>query len=99
MDDTGAVPRLPVLNPVTQYEKVHRIGEGTYGVVCECKPPCPLPFLVGVVFQLPQSQNPFRWARFKDSSSCRRALFQCFTLLAPLIAGIKRAAQGRSRHC
>lgn len=27
--------RLPVLAPVTDYEKLHRIGEGTYGVVCE----------------------------------------------------------------
>lgn len=26
---------LPVTNPVTDYEKLHRIGEGTYGVVCE----------------------------------------------------------------
>ncbi len=25
---------LPVLNPVTEYEKIRRVGEGTYGVVC-----------------------------------------------------------------
>jgi hypothetical protein len=27
-------PLLPVIDPVTDYEKLHRIGEGTYGVVC-----------------------------------------------------------------
>ena len=27
--------RLPVLDSVQEYEKLHRIGEGTYGVVCE----------------------------------------------------------------
>lgn len=26
---------LPVRDPVTNYEKIKRIGEGTYGVVCE----------------------------------------------------------------
>lgn len=26
---------LPILNPVTEYEKIKRVGEGTYGVVCE----------------------------------------------------------------
>lgn len=26
---------LPVVNPVVNYEKIKRIGEGTYGVVCE----------------------------------------------------------------
>lgn len=26
---------LPVLSPVTDYEKVKRVGEGTYGVVCK----------------------------------------------------------------
>ena len=26
---------LPVLHPVTDYEKIKRVGEGTYGVVCE----------------------------------------------------------------
>lgn len=25
---------LPVLHPVTDYEKIKRVGEGTYGVVC-----------------------------------------------------------------
>eukprot|EP00803_Ostreobium_quekettii_P004303 evm.model.scf_3792.1 EVM.evm.TU.scf_3792.1 scf_3792:2804-11246(-) len=37
MEDAGALARLPVLNPVTQYEKVHRIGEGTYGVVYKAR--------------------------------------------------------------
>ena len=27
-------PALPVRDPVTNYEKIKRIGEGTYGVVC-----------------------------------------------------------------
>lgn len=27
---------LPVYDSVSAYEKLHRIGEGTYGVVCEC---------------------------------------------------------------
>ena len=27
---------LPVLESVSKYEKLQRIGEGTYGVVCEC---------------------------------------------------------------
>lgn len=26
---------LPVFDSVAAYEKLHRIGEGTYGVVCE----------------------------------------------------------------
>lgn len=26
---------LPVLDPVQDYEKIKRIGEGTFGVVCE----------------------------------------------------------------
>ena len=26
---------LPVVESVAAYEKLHRIGEGTYGVVCE----------------------------------------------------------------
>lgn len=26
---------LPVRDPVTNFEKIKRIGEGTYGVVCE----------------------------------------------------------------
>lgn len=26
---------LPVLDSVTDYEKIERIGEGTFGVVCE----------------------------------------------------------------
>ena len=26
---------LPVLDPVANYEKIKRIGEGTYGVVCK----------------------------------------------------------------
>lgn len=26
---------LPVLHPVTDYEKIKRVGEGTYGVVCK----------------------------------------------------------------
>ena len=28
---------LPVLHPVTDYEKIKRVGEGTYGVVCKSK--------------------------------------------------------------
>jgi len=28
--------QLPVLDPVTDYEKIKRIGEGTFGIVCEC---------------------------------------------------------------
>ena len=28
-------PPLPVVDPVSNYEKLHRIGEGTYGVVCK----------------------------------------------------------------
>lgn len=31
----GPEQALPVLNPVTDYEKIKRVGEGTYGVVCE----------------------------------------------------------------
>jgi hypothetical protein len=31
----GSASRVPVSAPVTDYEKLHRIGEGTYGVVCE----------------------------------------------------------------
>ena len=31
----GHEQALPVLNPVTDYEKIKRVGEGTYGVVCE----------------------------------------------------------------
>lgn len=27
---------LPVHDPVGNYEKIKRIGEGTYGVVCKC---------------------------------------------------------------
>lgn len=27
---------LPVLDSVTDYEKIKRIGEGTFGIVCEC---------------------------------------------------------------
>lgn len=27
---------LPVKDSVSNYEKISRIGEGTYGVVCEC---------------------------------------------------------------
>lgn len=26
---------LPVVHPVTDYEKIKRVGEGTYGVVCK----------------------------------------------------------------
>ena len=35
----GASPArtLPVFDSVASYEKVHRIGEGTYGVVCKCR--------------------------------------------------------------
>ena len=29
--------RLPVLDPVTDYEKIERAGEGTYGVVCRSR--------------------------------------------------------------
>ena len=36
-DDAAAAP-LPVPHPVIDYEKVSRIGEGTYGVVCESDP-------------------------------------------------------------
>ncbi len=28
------LPPLPVPDPVHDYEKIRRIGEGTYGVVC-----------------------------------------------------------------
>lgn len=34
----------PVVDPVTDYEKIKRIGEGTYGVVCKsqrCSLTCP----------------------------------------------------------
>mmetsp|Transcript_7097 Transcript_7097/g.20029 ORF Transcript_7097/g.20029 Transcript_7097/m.20029 type:complete len:150 (+) Transcript_7097:70-519(+) len=31
---------LPVFNPVYNYEKINRIGEGTYGVVCEQATAC-----------------------------------------------------------
>lgn len=34
---------LPVLYPVTDYEKIKRVGEGTYGVVCK---------LAGTIFEL-----------------------------------------------
>lgn len=30
----GQEQTLPVLHPVTDYEKIKRVGEGTYGVVC-----------------------------------------------------------------
>ena len=29
-------PVLPVVDAVTDFEKIKRIGEGTYGVCCEC---------------------------------------------------------------
>lgn len=32
---------LPVLDPVANYEKIKRIGEGTYGVVCKCQHEAP----------------------------------------------------------
>lgn len=28
-------PPLPVLDAVSDYEKIKRIGEGTFGIVCE----------------------------------------------------------------
>ena len=31
----GQEQALPMLHPVTDYEKIKRVGEGTYGVVCE----------------------------------------------------------------
>ena len=31
---------LPVLHPVTDYEKIKRVGEGTYGVVCKLAGAC-----------------------------------------------------------
>lgn len=31
----GQAQALPVLNPVTDYQKIKRVGEGTYGVVCK----------------------------------------------------------------
>lgn len=31
------ISRLPVVDAVSDYEKLHRIGEGTYGVVCESR--------------------------------------------------------------
>ena len=34
MSKRGAPHLLPVLAPVVEYEKIKRIGEGTYGVVC-----------------------------------------------------------------
>ena len=33
--DDAADSDLPVLDSVLNYEKINRIGEGTYGVVCE----------------------------------------------------------------
>ena len=29
-------PVLPVVDAVTDFEKIKRIGEGTYGVCCKC---------------------------------------------------------------
>lgn len=34
-----ATSDLPVLQAVQDYEKITRIGEGTYGIVCECQAP------------------------------------------------------------
>ena len=34
-DDAPVDSDLPVLDSVLNYEKINRIGEGTYGVVCE----------------------------------------------------------------
>lgn len=31
----GLDAELPVLDPVGDYEKIKRIGEGTFGIVCE----------------------------------------------------------------
>ena len=42
MPEVGIQHQLPVLAPVADYEKIQRIGEGTYGVVCE---PCPPSFI------------------------------------------------------
>lgn len=33
---SSQVEILPVLDDVQDYDKIQRIGEGTYGVVCEC---------------------------------------------------------------
>ena len=34
MTDAVEPPSLPVIDAVTDYEKIERIGEGTFGIVC-----------------------------------------------------------------
>lgn len=34
---SASVSRLPVVDAVSEYEKLHRIGEGTYGVVYKAR--------------------------------------------------------------
>lgn len=36
MTDAQEPSSLPVLDAVTDYEKIERIGEGTFGIVCAC---------------------------------------------------------------
>jgi len=67
---------LPVRDPVTNYEKIKRIGEGTYGVVCEF---CTLPPALFFPHQCPvnitrRRQTPIAMPRYKMGMS---ALLDC----------------------
>ena len=35
MANEGTGGDLPIIDAVTKYEKIKRIGEGTYGIVCK----------------------------------------------------------------